>query len=86
MFGLEERHVAGNPKQNRLKAGDPPFLWRKVGLMSSGAASLEDGIKDTCSLEVKGGGVFYFKTNYIKKLTKTVYFYAIDDTKPSTYG
>ena len=54
--------------------------------MSSGAASLEDGIKDTCSLEVKGGGVFYFKTNYIKKLTKTVYFYAIDDTKPSTYG
>ena len=30
--------------------------------MSSGAASLEDGIKDTYSLEVKGGGVFYFKT------------------------
>ena len=28
----------------------------------------------------------YFKTNYIKKLTKKVYFYAIDDTKPSTYG
>ena len=27
-----------------------------------------------------------FKTNYIKKLTKKVYFYAIDDTKPSTYG
>ena len=26
------------------------------------------------------------KTNYIKKLTKKVYFYAIDDTKPSTYG
>ena len=25
-------------------------------------------------------------TNYIKKLTKKVYFYAIDDTKPSTYG
>ena len=27
-----------------------------------------------------------YKTNYIKKLTKKVYFYAIDDTKPSTYG
>ena len=26
------------------------------------------------------------KTNYIKKITKKVYFYAIDDTKPSTYG
>ena len=34
--------------------------------MSSGAAGLEDGIKDTCSLEVRGGGVFYFKT-YAKR-------------------
>ena len=31
------------------------FLWRKVGLMGSGAAGVEDGIKDTYSLEVKGG-------------------------------
>jgi hypothetical protein len=45
------------------------FCGVKVGLMSSGAASLvdaskalQDGIKDTCSLEFKGGGVFYFKT------------------------
>jgi hypothetical protein len=26
LFGLEERHVAGNPKQNRLKAGDHLFF------------------------------------------------------------
>ena len=66
MFGLKERHVAGNPKQNRLRQVTAFFLWRKVGLMSSGAAGLEDGIKDTCSLEVRGGGVFYFKT-YAKR-------------------
>ena len=35
---------------------------------------------------VKGVKENVIKTNYIKKLTKKVYFYAIDDTKPSTYG
>ena len=33
LVGLKERHVAGNPKQKRLRAGDRLFLWRKVGLI-----------------------------------------------------
>jgi hypothetical protein len=27
LFGLEERHVAGNPKQNRLRRVTRLFLW-----------------------------------------------------------
>jgi hypothetical protein len=27
LFGLEERHVAGNPKTKEIKAGDRLFLW-----------------------------------------------------------
>ncbi len=27
LFGLEERHVAGNPKQNRLRRVTAFFLW-----------------------------------------------------------
>ena len=60
LFGLEERHVAGNPKQKDLRRVTAFFCRVKVGLMGSGAASLEDGIKDTYSLEVKGGGIFLF--------------------------
>ena len=55
MFGLEERHVAGNPKQKDLRRATAFFCGVKVGLMGSAAAGLEDGIKDTYSLEVKGG-------------------------------
>ena len=31
LFGLEERHVAGNPKQNDGKAVFRLFLWGGIG-------------------------------------------------------
>jgi hypothetical protein len=34
LFGLEERHVAGNPKTKEIKAGTAFFCAGKVGLMS----------------------------------------------------
>ena len=33
LFGLEERHVAGNPKTKGLKAGDRLFLCKKPCLL-----------------------------------------------------
>ena len=33
LFGLEERHVAGNPKQKDLRRGDRLFLWKNPCLI-----------------------------------------------------
>ena len=62
MFGLEEcAGRIGNPKQNELRRVTA-FFVEEGWFNEQRSASLGDGIKDTYSLEVKGGGVFYFKT------------------------
>ena len=33
LFGLKERHVAGNPEQNDLRRVTAFFLWVNIGLM-----------------------------------------------------
>ena len=40
LFGLEERHVADNPKQKDLRRVTAFFCGVKVGLMGSGAAGV----------------------------------------------
>ena len=53
-----------------------------------GSAKYEGIIVNPCNpWELIRPDVFFYPTtNYIKKLTKKVYFYATDDTNPSTYG